>query len=95
MNNQDSKVKPFQSPLSKSLSSLSPKEKIAREKKECIVLPIPKEILWYKTIMSLLAIYAGFKHNGGLNYKHLAIALLFPEIYLVYIIAIDRKTLMA
>ena len=109
MSNQDSKVKPFQSSLSESLRSISQSEQPAKplnpsnssnplnsshSKTKCVILPIPKEIIRYKALITLFAFFIGFKHNAGFNYKHFAIAALFPEIYIVYIFAINKKVMM-
>ena len=108
MSNQDSKVKPFQSSLSESLRSVQPAQPSQSaqpsqplqplqktcSKTKCVILPIPKEIIRYKALITLFAFFIGFKHNAGFNYKHFAIAALFPEIYIVYIFAINKKVMM-
>lgn len=66
------------------------------KQQEClhINIEIPSQIIWYKVIMMLFAVYASFKHNKEFNTKHFFLAMLFPEIYIVYILALDKKSLL-
>jgi hypothetical protein len=104
MNDKKSKVKPFQSTLSKSLPSLSAvsassqispsqsqSQSVCNKKRCTAAFPIPKEIMCYKTVITLLAFYVGFKHNKGFNYDQIVLAAMFPEVYLVYVFAMNKK----
>ena len=91
-----SKIKPSSSPLSSSLSPISsPSLECDKNcsKKKCVIEPVPKEIMLYKAIVTLLALYTLLKHKEEFTYKQIVMALLFPEIFIVYSIVMNRVVL--
>ena len=71
-------------------------QKLNQDKGEkCTTIIIPKQVMWYRTIIMLLAIYASFRHKEEFNLKHFLLAVFFPEIYLIYMGAVNRKALLS
>lgn len=59
----------------------------------CKKCPISSNMMIYKSIIILIAMYASFRHNKGFNLTQFILAILFQEIYIVYILAVDRDSL--
>lgn len=52
-----------------------------------------KNIMIYRSIITLFAGYASFKYNDGFDLKQFLLAMFFQEMYIVYILAVDRHCL--
>jgi hypothetical protein len=70
-------------------------EKKCKKKIKVCKYALPRPFMMYKSIIAMLAIYASFRHNKGFSWTHFLMAILFQEIYLVYVFAIDRNVLLS